>query len=650
MGGLIVNNNKVVKIFDHDFSLENRLVIILFIIQVVAIIAGILAWIILGDSAAGFTFLMAILVILLTVVFFIVLLVMYSQLPVVKAKKQVLKNISVLKTQTDQINSKIQTLEKENHGAADVLAANIRKLESESKNRQIQFANQLENLSNAERAKLQATLQQLQSSYVAKYLTSTRLLDASISGVGPKLKERMIKAGINSAADVSAAALANISGLGEAKVKEVLNWRGWVDYQAKKAAPQQLDEAISRSISAEFQQKRNAIKNSLTAESDNLFKSIDLAKSESAKKTAENIDDIERLQESFGESKRHLDSLKLRLQPYIGITFFSFLRESFAGRSNTSGLNQKLFTGGAAAAIILGFAFQGGLAAKSASAIMIASIPTATPTATQTWTPTLTLTPIPTLTFTPSMTATITNTPTITFTPTITNTPTNTMTPTITLPPIAGGDCIPMANREVGTVTEVVDGDTIKVNIEGKIYSVRYIGIDAPETAFTNDYFGSQSTNWNRSLVDGRKIYLFKDVSEVDKYSRLLRYVVVGTKFVNYEMVKSGHAYASDYPPDTACSRSLSSAQLSAKTALVGFWAPTPVPVVRSNPIIAPTSDIQPTSPSSGGNCDPSYPTVCIQPPPPDLDCKDIPYRRFTVLPPDPHNFDGDADGVGCES
>jgi len=58
-----------------------------------------------------------------------------------------------------------------------------------------------------------------------------------------------------------------------------------------------------------------------------------------------------------------------------------------------------------------------------------------------------------------------------------------------------------------------------------------------------------------------------------------------------------------------------------------------------------------PPPPSSPGtSCDPAYPTVCIPPPPPDLDCKDIPYRRFTVLPPDPHRFDGDHDGIGCES
>jgi beta-lactamase superfamily II metal-dependent hydrolase len=56
-----------------------------------------------------------------------------------------------------------------------------------------------------------------------------------------------------------------------------------------------------------------------------------------------------------------------------------------------------------------------------------------------------------------------------------------------------------------------------------------------------------------------------------------------------------------------------------------------------------------PTEPAAV-NCDPSYPDVCIPPPPPDLDCGDIPYRRFRVLPPDPHRFDGDKDGVGCES
>ena len=56
------------------------------------------------------------------------------------------------------------------------------------------------------------------------------------------------------------------------------------------------------------------------------------------------------------------------------------------------------------------------------------------------------------------------------------------------------------------------------------------------------------------------------------------------------------------------------------------------------------------TAASAATQCHPSYPTVCIPPPPPDLDCSQIPYRRFLVRSPDPHRFDADFDGIGCES
>ena len=48
--------------------------------------------------------------------------------------------------------------------------------------------------------------------------------------------------------------------------------------------------------------------------------------------------------------------------------------------------------------------------------------------------------------------------------------------------------------------------------------------------------------------------------------------------------------------------------------------------------------------------CDPSYPDLCIPPPPPDLGCDDVSASNFEVLPPDPHGFDGNNDGVGCET
>ena len=47
--------------------------------------------------------------------------------------------------------------------------------------------------------------------------------------------------------------------------------------------------------------------------------------------------------------------------------------------------------------------------------------------------------------------------------------------------------------------------------------------------------------------------------------------------------------------------------------------------------------------------CDPSYPTLCILPNSPDIDCSEISYSNFRVLEPDPHGFDRDNDGIGCE-
>ena len=71
--------------------------------------------------------------------------------------------------------------------------------------------------------------------------------------------------------------------------------------------------------------------------------------------------------------------------------------------------------------------------------------------------------------------------------------------------------------------------------------------------------------------------------------------------------------------------------------------APEPEP---SQPTSQPTQTQQV---QSQNQCDSSYPSVCIPPYPPDLDCGEIGYSNFRVVPPDPHGFDRDRDGTGCE-
>lgn len=166
---------------------------------------------------------------------------------------------------------------------------------------------------------------------------------------------------------------------------------------------------------------------------------------------------------------------------------------------------------------------------------------------------------------------------------------------------------------------------------------MRYIGIDAPGR---DEAWFVDANLANSELVEGKTVLLVRDVSEVDQYDRLLRYVLVDDIFVNYELLRRGLADAVTFPPDVACAETFSEASRSARQAQAGMWGALPE---------APAGEAPTQEDSQRSNCDPSYPTVCIPPYPPDLDCKDIPYRRFQVKPPDPHFFDGDFDGLGCE-
>jgi len=145
---------------------------------------------------------------------------------------------------------------------------------------------------------------------------------------------------------------------------------------------------------------------------------------------------------------------------------------------------------------------------------------------------------------------------------------------------IPGTSCIPSQEPEKAVLVNVIDGDTIVVIFPGSSqrYNVRFIGIDTPETYPETEYFGLEAYKANKSLLGSGPVYLFKDVSNTDQYGRLLRYIVVGDYFVNYELANRGYANVFSYPPDVACHKLFLDAQRSAREHGRGFWSPTPAP------------------------------------------------------------------------
>jgi len=142
----------------------------------------------------------------------------------------------------------------------------------------------------------------------------------------------------------------------------------------------------------------------------------------------------------------------------------------------------------------------------------------------------------------------------------------------------------------------VVDGDTIDVLIGGEKMRLRYIGIDTPETVDPRrpvGCFGKEASARNRELVEGKTVGLEKDVSETDRYGRLLRYVWLEGRMVNARLVEEGYATASTFPPDVRYSDLFASLQAQARDRGRGLWGACATPEAPS-----------PTAAAVGAACD----------------------------------------------
>lgn len=140
--------------------------------------------------------------------------------------------------------------------------------------------------------------------------------------------------------------------------------------------------------------------------------------------------------------------------------------------------------------------------------------------------------------------------------------------------PNPSGPASPPAAGIQARVVSVVDGDTVRVEVDGQVLRLRYIGIDAPERGTP---YADQATAANARLVAGRRVLLERDVSDTDRFDRLLRYVWVERDgswvLVNRELVRLGLAVARRYPPDTGRHQDLEDAEREARQAGSGIWA-----------------------------------------------------------------------------
>jgi micrococcal nuclease len=214
---------------------------------------------------------------------------------------------------------------------------------------------------------------------------------------------------------------------------------------------------------------------------------------------------------------------------------------------------------------------------------------------------------------------------------------------------ISGVPTVAQTNLPKMTVVSVGDGDTLRVrNQQSQTVTIRLGCIDAPE--LKQNPWGQQSKARLQQLLPVGQAVQVRSI-ERDKYKRLVAEIFVNNRSVNLRMVQEGQAvvYRQYLKGCDRTKDQFLQAEANAKSQKLGFWNQSQSVMPWDFRRGKKTTQGTTTRSSQVQQCDPSYPDFCIPPNSPDLDCRDISYRRFRVNQPDPHGFDRDRDGIGCE-
>lgn len=180
-------------------------------------------------------------------------------------------------------------------------------------------------------------------------------------------------------------------------------------------------------------------------------------------------------------------------------------------------------------------------------------------------------------------------------------------------------------------VTSVVDGDTLKVSLNGTIETLRLIGLDTPETVDPGkpvQCFGPEASQRAKDLLSGKRVSLEFDPSqgERDRYNRLLVYVFLedGTHY-NLKMIEDGYAHEYTYSKAYKYQSDFKAAEQRAKDAKRGFWAPETCDGDTSRPAVETT----PTPGTTPGPSDVRVIHVEADPPGSDAEGEFVQVKNF---------------------
>jgi len=139
-----------------------------------------------------------------------------------------------------------------------------------------------------------------------------------------------------------------------------------------------------------------------------------------------------------------------------------------------------------------------------------------------------------------------------------------------------------IAEGSVGRVVRIVDGDTVKVAIGDETTTVRYIGVDTPESVKPGvpvQCFAKRASAFNRQLVEGKRVRLRFGPERFDRYGRLLAYVGLADqngRSVNALLIARGYAHVLTIPPNTQHEQAYTRLEERARDRGLGLWSACP--------------------------------------------------------------------------